>query len=107
MKKNENSFYLFQCNSPNVNRKFITFIYGSNYLEQLGSLQSTMIFQVSSTMPDEWNKNIYIDIRKKLLPYELAHKMIAVPVYNVKHDIDIWNIIMGIVSELNAEYINS
>ena len=100
------SFYLFECNTKDVDRKFVTFVYG-DYIKQLGNLDYTMIFQVRSVMPHEWNKDIYKDLRQKLLPYEVAHKMMSTPIYREKHKLSIWENIMITITELNQDYLNS
>ena len=106
MENKKNSFYMFECNSPNINRKFVTFIYG-NYSKLLKDYDHTMIFRVESILPHEWNIDIYADLRKQFLSYEVAHKMIEIPVYRVKHKLSLWHDIFNSVTEYNQDYLNN
>lgn len=106
-KDKEKSFYLFECNKrSDSGYKFITFVYG-DYKKQLKNLNYVMIFQVSSALPDEWNKSLYDSLRKKLISYEMPRNEIGVPVYRQKHKLGIWEEIMPIVLQKNEEYLSA
>jgi hypothetical protein len=97
-------FYLFECNLKDVDKLFITFIYG-NYKEQLSTLEYRMIFQVESISPNSWNEDIFKSLRKDLLPYEVAHKAMFFPIYKEKNKNEIWSHIRTKIHKLNKEFL--
>jgi len=87
-----------------INRKFVAFVYG-DYQEKLKGLETTMIFQVESALPETWNNDVFEELKQELLAYEIAHRQMPIPIYRTKHKLYIWDIIIRSVVKYSTSYI--